>query len=431
MGAGKNTSTAAEDNWGSTIIYNTLTLREMMTNMAMDETDIAIPGFRANGVACGIKGNGKRDLAVIFSETPALAAGVFTTNRFKAAPVLHDIKKIEKGTAQAIIANSGNANAATGSQGEADATVMARAAAGRLNIDERFVLVASTGIIGKKLPIEKIETALPALVQGLDEQGIARAEEAIMTTDRFPKIEYRRVTIAGKDIRICGIAKGAGMIEPNMATMLAFIMTDAALETAAIKKMFTEAITHSFNAITVDGCMSTNDTAILLANGYAGNSPIALSSPECSLFNDVLKDVMISLAKSIVRDGEGATKVIEIRVSGARTELEAKRVAYAIARSNLVKTAFFGCDPNWGRIISAIGVLDLPIPTDRVELLFEGVSLFRGGMGVPGNERIIDDIMKKADISVEVKLAMGGAFFRVFASDLSHEYVDINALYHT
>jgi len=402
-----------------------------MANMSMNKTDIAVPGFRANGIACGIKGTGKKDLAVIFSEVPALAAGVFTTNRFKAAPVLHDIEKIGGGTAQAIIANSGNANAATGRQGDADATAMARAAADNLNIDERFVLVASTGIIGKKLPIEKIEAAVPELVQGMDARGIIRAEEAIMTTDRFPKVEYRNVSIAGKDISICGIAKGAGMIEPNMATMLAFVMTDAALESAAMKEIFQETIAYSFNAITVDGCMSTNDTAILLANGYAGNSLISLLSPEASLFKDALMDTMISLAKSIVRDGEGATKVIEIRVSGARTEQEAKRAAYAIARSNLVKTAFFGGDPNWGRIISAVGSIDLPIPAGQVELLFEGIPLFREGMGVPENERIIADIMKKAEISIEIHMAMGSAFFRVFASDLSHEYVDINALYHT
>ncbi|MDD5475510.1 MAG: bifunctional glutamate N-acetyltransferase/amino-acid acetyltransferase ArgJ [Syntrophales bacterium] len=395
------------------------------------ETELKAPGFRANGIASGIKETGGRDLALILSDRLAEAAAVFTTNRFKAAPVIHDMNKIASGKARAIIVNSGCANAATGEEGVAAAAAMARAAAVRLGINEDHVLVASTGSIGKRLPLDRIKGGLDDLVAGLREEGIMDAAEAIMTTDRFPKVISRRVMLGGKETTLCGIAKGAGMIEPNMATMLAFFLTDAAVEAKCLNSVFKKVMSQSFNTITVDGCMSTNDTAIILANGRAGNRPINRRSPDYATFRHALMDAAVTLAVMMVRDGEGATKVIDIRVEGARNRVEAKRVAYAIGRSNLVKTAFFGGDPNWGRIISAAGSAGVPIKPEGLELYFDDCLLFKEGRGAGTNISRLQEIMKRDTVTVLVRLDMGKGSFRLFASDLTHEYVDINALYHT
>ncbi|MDO9515638.1 MAG: bifunctional glutamate N-acetyltransferase/amino-acid acetyltransferase ArgJ [Syntrophales bacterium] len=388
---------------------------------------VHVPGFLGNSVASGIKSGGGRDLSLISSEVPARVAGVFTTNRFKAAPVVLDMERIKKGRAQAVVVNSGNANAATGDEGHRDAAAMSKAISERLGIEDELVLVASTGIIGERLPIEKIIRAGGPLVEGLSALGIPAVAEGIMTTDRFPKIETRRCSAGGKEITVCGIAKGAGMIEPNMATMLTFILTDADIDQACLAGVFRESADRSFNAITVDGCMSTNDTAIMLANGVARNSPVSETSGGFAGFREALFDVMESLARSIVRDGEGATKLIEVVVEGAKTSGDARTIAYAIAHSNLVKTAFFGEDPNWGRIISAAGSTAVPFPTDSLELYIEDIPLFIHGRGVPGKEAA--EIMKRASMRILVRLGMGEERFRVYTSDLSHEYVDINALY--
>jgi len=388
---------------------------------------VQVPGFLGNGVAAGIKDGSDRDLSLIFSEVPSRAVGVFTTNRFKAAPVILDMKRIKRGIAQAIIVNSGNANAATGKDGDEDAATMSRVTSRALGIEDELVLVASTGIIGEKLPIEKIARSIEPLVGGLSADGIFSVAEGIITTDRFPKIEYRKCFVGGKEITICGIAKGAGMIEPNMATMLSFIMTDADIDQLCLASVFRESADRSFNAITVDGCMSTNDTAIMLANGVAGNSLISETSANLVEFREALSGVMISLAKSIVKDGEGATKLIEIVVEGAKLVADAKEIAYAIANSNLVKTAFFGEDPNWGRIISAAGSTGVPFSTDLLELYIEDVPLFINGAGIAGKEAAA--IMKRDSMRILVRLGMGKEKFRVYTSDLSHEYVDINALY--
>ena len=388
---------------------------------------VQVPGFLGNGVAAGIKDGRNRDLSLIFSEVPSRAVGVFTTNRFKAAPVILDMKRIKRGIAQAIIVNSGNANAATGKDGDEDAATMSRVTSRALGIEDELVLVASTGIIGEKLPIEKIAQSIEPLVGGLSADGIFSVAEGIITTDRFPKIEYRKCFVGGKEITICGIAKGSGMIEPNMATMLSFIMTDADIDQLCLASVFRESADRSFNAITVDGCMSTNDTAIMLANGVAGNSLISETSANLVEFREALSGVMISLAKSIVKDGEGATKLIEIVVEGAKLVADAKEIAYAIANSNLVKTAFFGEDPNWGRIISAAGSTGVPFSTDLLELYIEDVPLFINGAGIAGKEAAA--IMKRDSMRILVRLGMGKEKFRVYTSDLSHEYVDINALY--
>jgi len=388
---------------------------------------IQVPGFLGNGVAAGIKGGRDRDLSLIFSEVPARAVGMFTTNRFKAAPVILDVERIKKGIAQAIIVNSGNANAATGRDGDEDAATMSRVVSKALGIEDELVLVASTGIIGEKLPIEKITQSVESLVGGLSADGMPFVAEGIVTTDRFPKIEYRKCFVRGEEVTICGIAKGAGMIEPNMATMLSFIITDADIDESCLTSLFKESAGKSFNAITVDGCMSTNDTAIMLANGVAGNSPVSETSGNLVEFKEALSDVMVSLAKSIVKDGEGATKLIEIVVEGAKLAVDARAIAYAIANSNLVKTAFFGEDPNWGRIISAAGSAGVPFSTDSLELYIENVPLFMNGVGISGEQAA--GIMKKDNIRVLVRLGMGKKTFSVYTSDLSHEYVDINALY--
>ena len=388
---------------------------------------VQVPGFLGNGVAAGIKGGGDRDLSLIFSEVPAKAVGVFTTNRFKAAPVVLDMERIKKGLAQAVIVNSGNANAATGKEGDKDAATMSRAVSEALGIEDELVLVASTGIIGEKLPIEKIARSIKPLVEGLSADGIPSVAEGIITTDRFLKIECQRCFVSGKEVTICGIAKGAGMIEPNMATMLTFIMTDADIDHACLTSVFKESVDRSFNAISVDGCMSTNDTAIMLANGVAGNGLISETSGNLVEFREALSGVMVSLARSIVKDGEGATKLIEIIVEEAEVVGDAKKIAYAIANSNLVKTAFFGEDPNWGRIISAAGSTGIPFSTDSLELYIEDVPLFINGAGISGEQAA--GIMKMGNIRVRVRLGMGKETFRIYTSDLSHKYVEINALY--
>jgi len=399
--------------------------------MANGEQKFEVPGFQASGIAAGIKEEGRKDLALLFSEVPAKAAGVFTTNVFKAAPVLLDMERIKSGSSRAVIINSGNANAATGDEGYQDAVKMARFCAGALQIDETQVLVASTGVIGRKLPIDKVAGSVSRLVKGLSPGGIPEAAQAIMTTDRYPKIQFREGAVGGSDICVCGIAKGAGMIEPGMATLLAFVLTDADIDDQAMKRALRDAVDQSFNAISVDGCMSTNDTVLILANGLAGNRKIRTSTRDYAVFTGMLTDVMTELAKSIVRDGEGATKLIEIVVEGAKTTGEAKAVAYQIARSNLVKTAFYGGDPNWGRVISAVGAAGVPVSGDAVELYFDGLPLFRQGQGISSHLQELAEVMKKDQVKVLVKLGQGTKAFRVYSSDLTLDYVKINAHYTT
>ena len=390
-----------------------------------------VPGFLAHGIHTGIKANGGLDLAMIFSTRPAKAAGVFTTNCFKAAPVLLDMERIRTGFAQAIVANSGIANAATGPEGFADALSVSRTASRELGIADELVLVASTGVIGHRLPLPKIEAGMKELVAGLHAGGIPDAEAGIMTTDRFPKIAFRKGMIGQQEVTLCGIAKGAGMIEPHMATMLAFVITDAAIGREALEAVFRQSVDRSFNAISVDGCMSTNDTALILANGFAGNPEITKRSKTLGCFGEMLSSLLAELARGLVRDGEGATKVIEITVEEAKTLRDARRVAYAVANSNLVKTAFFGGDPNWGRIISAVGSVGIDLPVDRVSLFFENVPMFAGGKGIQSQREELADIMKQTDIRVQIALGMGRRSWTVCTSDLSFEYVKINAHYHT
>lgn len=399
--------------------------------MSTERKTFVIGGFRAAGAASGVKPSGGMDLALICADEPVPTVGVFTGNDFKAAPVVLTRERLAAGTARAVVVNSGNANAATGEEGHADARAVTAAVAKELGIPEAEVLAASTGIIGHRLPVGRITAKIPELVARLRADGFMEAEEAIMTTDRFPKTSFREVTLGGKTVRIGGLAKGAGMIEPSMATMLSFVMTDAAVEREAMGRVFRHAVDRTFNAVTVDGCMSTNDTALLMASGRAGNRPVRSGTAAYGALRDGLCACLGDLARAMVRDGEGATKVIEIRVEEAATTREAKAVAKAVANANLVKAAFFGGDPNWGRIISAAGSLGLGLPEKAVRLYLEDVLLFAGGRGVGAPEPTLREIMARPEIAVTLRLGMGRRSWRVWASDLTFDYVRINAHYST
>ena len=392
--------------------------------------DFFIPGFMFSGISAGIKEGEERDLALFYSVTPATAAGVFTTNRVKAAPVLVDRMRIRKGRCQAIIANSGNANACTGERGMRDARAMAGATAEALGIPGELVLVSSTGVIGKPLPIDKIVSRVPSLIGNLSSHALSDAVEAIMTTDTFPKVKMEKCSMGDREIRICGVAKGAGMIMPRMATMLCFVMTDAAIERTSLQKALSHAKELSFNRITVDGDTSTNDTVLVLANGMAKNPIISLKSADYSPFRDLLISVLLELATMVVKDGEGATKFIEVRVEGARSEADARKVALSVANSNLVKTAFFGEDANWGRIAAAIGRSGVPINSSTFDILLNHVPVAVGGMGT--NEALqgeADQVIKGNTITVTIRLHQGNAHTSMYTCDLSIDYVKVNAHY--
>ncbi len=399
--------------------------------MVKEKMKINVPGFLANGISVGIKDGEKKDLGLIYSSIPAKVAAVFTRNTFKAAPVLIDTERVKKGLAQAIITNSGCANAATGKEGYSDALIVSAALSKQLKIKEEHILLASTGVIGKRLPVKKIEGGISKLVKGLNEFGIEDAEEAMMTTDKYPKIAIRRGIVGARDITICGIAKGAGMIEPNMATLLTYVMTDALIDAKALSTVFRQAIDSTFNTISVDGCMSTNDTAIILANGLAGNNPLEKAQARLQRFRDMLSDVLMELAQAVVKDGEGATKFISVMVEGAKSRSDARRVAYSIANSNLVKTAFFGEDPNWGRIISALGSSGIPLEKEKVILSIGGLTVFSQDTPATINLSKLKGIFQKDRIDVHVQLGGGDKSYCVYTSDLSHDYVNINADYST
>jgi glutamate N-acetyltransferase/amino-acid N-acetyltransferase len=341
------------------------------------------------------------------------------------------MERIKRGIAQAVITNSGCANAATGKDGYTDAMAVSAAAARQLKIPEEHLLVCSTGVIGKRLPVKKIESGIGKLVKGLHEFGIEDAEEAMMTTDKYPKVAIRKGIVGAKDITICGIAKGAGMIEPNMATLLVYVMTDALIDSKALNTVFHQVIDATFNSISVDGCMSTNDTAIILANGLAGNNPLERAQARLQRFREILQDVLMELCQAVVQDGEGATKFITVLVDGAKSRSDAKRAAYAIANSNLVKTAFFGEDPNWGRILAALGSASIPIEKEKVVLEIGNLTVF--AQDAPADIQIskLKDIYKSNRIDVHVCLGGGDKSYCLYTSDLSHDYVKINAEYST
>ena len=344
--------------------------------------DAASPsGFRAAGIHCGVKRE-KPDLALLVSEVPASAAGVFTTNKVKAAPVRYTQRAIAGGYARAVVVNSGNANACTGKRGLSDAGEMARITAGALGLETPLVLVASTGVIGVPLPMDAIRAGIPRAAMELSSDGTTAAR-AILTTDSFPKTAAARAEIDGVEVTIGGMAKGAGMIHPNMATTLCFLTTDASVPPAVLRGALKRAVAGTFNAITVDGDTSTNDTVLLLANGRAGGPPIT-NGGSLERFVLLLTEVAGELARMVVRDGEGATKLVEIAVEGAASDLEARQAAMTVANSLLVKTALHGGEPNWGRILAALGRSGVEMSEETTDVSFGDLAIVRGGLGVPG-----------------------------------------------
>ena len=396
----------------------------------MKPLDFRVNGFLFSGISAGIKKDGKKDLGLIYSEAPAQVAGLFTTNAIKAAPVQLDMERIKRGLCQAIIVNSGNANACTGSQGLENAKRVSSLLAKQLKIDERLVFPSSTGVIGSPLPLKKIEEGIPKLVDQLSPEGWMNTVEAMMTTDTFPKVEVATCRIKGKQVKLCGMVKGAGMIRPNLATMLSFLVTDACIKAPLLQRMLEKAAEASFNRITIDGETSTNDTVLLLANGKAGHPFLNSTDRDAEVFQSMLSKICRNLAERLVKDGEGATKFIEISIQGARNKEDAKQAAYAVAHSPLVKTAFFGEDANWGRILCALGYSGVKMNPDRIDLFFDKIPIVKKGKGVGGPmEERAGRILKNKSFKVTVDLHQGKGEFSVLTTDLSLDYVKINASY--
>jgi len=392
----------------------------------------AVPGILASGVAAGIKPSGKKDLALLYSSSPARAAAVFTSNQVKGAPVLVSQEHVKSGVAQAIVASSGCSNVCTGEQGMRDAREMTKVVGDLLRIPARQVLIASTGVIGQPLPMDRIRAALPKLVKALSPQGGHAAAEAIMTTDTRPKEAAVKVEVNGRPITIGGIAKGVGMIEPHLATMFCFLTTDAAVAPAALRSALKRSVDDSFNRITVDSDQSTSDTVAILANGLAETAPLDAGSRGFRQFTRALGAVTTRLARMLVEDGEGATRLVTVAVRGARTRRDAVVVARSVANSPLVKTAINGQDPNWGRIMMAIGKSPARVEADKIAVAFEDELLVERGMLRDGakHERIRETMTRPA-YTITIDLGLGRGEAHVFTCDLSEEYVRINAKYTT
>ncbi|MBF0328659.1 MAG: bifunctional glutamate N-acetyltransferase/amino-acid acetyltransferase ArgJ [Nitrospirae bacterium] len=387
-------------------------------------------GFIYSAVEVAIKKPGRKDLALICSKTECTMAGMFTLNKVKAAPVLLDMQKIKSGKGNAVIVNSGNANACTGARGMNDAAAMSKAVASALGLKDSMVYVCSTGVIGTPMPIEKIKAKIPELASAANRHSFMDVATAIMTTDTFTKTSHRQITVDGKKITISGMCKGAGMISPNMATMLCFIITDAAIQKNALTAAFKNAIRRSFNRITIDGDMSTNDTALVMANGEAGNDPIALKSPDYPKFEAALSNVAYELSRMIAKDGEGATKLIEIHLKNAKNEKEAEKAAFVIANSMLVKTAFYGNDANWGRIMAALGRSGIALKEDAVDIFINGVKVVSKGL-TNGKDGEANKKLRTDEVKLVVDLKLGKNSVKVLTCDFSEDYVKINAEYRT
>jgi glutamate N-acetyltransferase/amino-acid N-acetyltransferase len=403
----------------------------MTNDKLLPSEDYTVPGFKSGAIAAGIRYQGRPDLALIVSEFPAAAAGVFTTNKAQAAPVLLSRTHLGSHTARAIVANSGIANACTGETGLKRARAAAEITAKAIGCQTEEVLVASTGVIGMDLPVEPLVNALPELVTTIRSAGWLSAARAIMTTDTVPKLHVVRSQLEQGPFTVLGIAKGAGMICPDMATLLSFVATDATVTPRALRAIAREETERSLNRITVDGDTSTNDTLFVLANGCAANRPIDdLTSDDSERFRLALREVLLDLAKKIVADGEGATKFVEIKVKGASSRADALRGARTVANSPLVKTALFGQDANWGRVIAAIGRADIDFDPNRVRLFFDGVKLVEKGLPVGEEaEKKASEILRQPAFSITIDLCQGGAEECVYTCDLSLDYVKINAAY--
>ena len=394
---------------------------------------VTSPGaFSAAGIHCGVKADPEAlDMALVYSTVPATAAAVYTTNQVQAAPILIDREHLANGCARAVILNSGNANACTGDQGEKDGRSMCEQAATALGLEPVEVLVCSTGVIGVQLPMEAIGDGIPRAVAALADDRGNQAAAAIMTTDTFAKSYALELDLDGVPVRIGGMAKGAGMIAPNMATMLSVVTTDAAVESGLLQRLLLGAVQRSFNSITVDGDMSTNDTVIVLANGDSGASELVEGGAAVESFAAGLELVCRELARMIARDGEGATKLVTIKVSTARSQEEARQVGLSVANSNLVKTAIFGCDPNWGRILCAIGYAGVSVDPAKVAVLLCGEPIYANGAGLSFDKENLVQAMRSDEIAVDIRLGEGASEAEVFTCDFSYDYVRINAEYTT
>jgi len=397
-----------------------------------------VPGFKAVGVVCGLKESGKPDLALVLGNRPCTAAAVFTQNAFKAAPLLYDMELLKKngGTLQGVVINAGNANAVTGQQGLRDAERMARLTESTCNLPTDSVFVMSTGVIGQPMPMDKIEQgikkAASSITTGAGQQG-RNVALAIMTTDLVPKEAFVQISIGGHPVTIGGMAKGSGMIHPNMATMLSVITTDAVIKPNVLQAALQQAVDKTFNRITVDGDTSTNDTVLIMASGQAKHTPIAsVEQPEFDSFARALTELCTGLAKSVARDGEGATKLIEVTVQGAATQAEAEQAAKTVATSPLVKTALFGNDPNWGRVLAAIGRSGARVDRAQVWLRLGDFKLVEQGEPLSFDAVAASSWLSTTnELELVAHLGVGQAQATVWTCDLSYKYVEINAEYHT
>mgnify|MGYP001135107432 CR=1 FL=1 len=391
-------------------------------------TVTSVNGFLAGAVCAGIKSGEELDLAILYSEVPCVAAGVFTTNRIKSAPVILSQKHLSERQAQAVVVNSGCANACVGARGLADASEMAKLAATKLDILPEDVLVASTGVIGMPLPMSHIRNGIERIK--LHQDGGHEFGRAIMTTDTRPKEIAIKVDAESSKFTVAGVAKGAGMIHPNLATMLCFIATDASVDVGFLQTSLQKAVDASFNMISVDSDTSPSDCVLLLANGLIGNETISFVNGE--IFQEALTEVCLYLAKSIVRDGEGATRFIEVVVEGAKKQDEARQAARAIASSLAVKTAIHGNDPNWGRIIAALGRSGIEIVEEKIELYLDNICVFRGGNLMPfDRERVKATLVNDENVLIKLSLNLGDGKATAWGCDLSEEYVTINSEYTT
>lgn len=401
----------------------------------MPDLNLLTPkGFRAAGVACGIKTKpGTPDLALLVADAPAAAAALFTTNKVVAAPVVLDRRVIRSGRVRAIVVNSGNANACTGAQGLKDAKAMAAIAAKAVGVKPAEVLVGSTGIIGHFLPMEKVSAGICAAAGQLDSTPAAAEAfaRAIMTTDLKMKMSAAQGQVGAATVTVAGVCKGSGMIAPNMATMLAYLTTDANIDSAALKVALRVAADVSFNAITVDGHSSTNDTVAILASGAAGGPEIVAGSSEFAAFSSLLFNVCQDLALQIVADGEGATRVVEVRIEGARSDKDARLAARAVANSPLVKCAVNGGDPNWGRVVSAVGYSGAKMDEGKLRHWIGDLLVFDAGMPTAFDQAAAGALMRGSRVLLRVDLGLGSANYTCWTCDLSKDYVSINADYHT
>lgn len=398
----------------------------------VEKRTIVVPGFRFAGVACGIKPSGKKDVALIASDVPATAVAAFTTNKSTSAAVLVGREHVRAGRLQAVVVNSGSANVATGQPGVRVALESCFLVGRTLGINEELVLPSSTGKIGVLPPWDKMQTGILAACGALSPRKFWNALAGMMTTDAFPKAAIRQISFDGKLVTVAGMAKGAGMINPNMATMLCYVLTDARVEHMALRRVLDHTLADSFNAISVDGDTSTSDTVVLLANGMADNREVRTAGKNFKAFETTVGEVLRELSRLVVKDGEGATRVVDIFVRGARNSAEAEKVARTVAYSPLVKTAFFGGDPNWGRIVCAVGYAGATMDLNTLDIFIGNVPIGRSGISTgTENEKCAAAVMREPEFSLTIDLHLGRGSAHIVTSDFSTEYVRFNSAYST